>query len=64
MPGQTRKAHAINERAAHEPKTSSSLKHGKGCSCCASPAIGKGSTLKTPDGAKLFPRKRPWMISH
>lgn len=64
MPATERKAHAINERARHEPKSSSQVgghKHGPGCGCGS--GISK-STVKTPDGAKTFPTKRPWMISH
>jgi putative FmdB family regulatory protein len=65
MPSERRTAHAINERAAHEPKTASSMKHGKGCSCCSGASKGLGGkTVRTAEGAKLFPRKRPWMISH
>lgn len=65
MPAVTRTAHAINEKARHEPKTSAELaaRHGAGCGCCG----GKGMpsrTVKTKDGSKAFPSARPWMISH
>jgi putative FmdB family regulatory protein len=63
MPAANRKAHAVNERSAHEPKTSASLRHKPGCGCC-SPRIGKSNSLTLPDGTKAFPSKRPWMISH
>src|SRR5690606_33920936 len=63
MPAAQRAAHAINERSTHEPKTSESLKHKSGCSCCSSSAR-TSTILKLPDGSKTFPTKRPWMISH
>jgi len=56
----TRKAHAINERAAHEPKQSA--QHGAGCGCCS--AGHKASTAMPAGSPKSFPDKRPWMISH
>ncbi|MEC9346251.1 MAG: FmdB family zinc ribbon protein [Pseudomonadota bacterium] len=58
----TRIAHETNERSADSPKRSS---HGPGCGCCGGASKARqGSTLRTPDGAKSFPAKRPWMISH
>jgi putative FmdB family regulatory protein len=65
MSGRARAAHATNERAANAPKTSGeylSYRHPPGCGCCSSAA--SKSTVRTPDGAKAFPSKRPWMISH
>jgi hypothetical protein len=62
MPAANRKAHAINERSAHEPKTSASLRHKPGCGCCSPKS--KSNSLTLPDGSKAFPSKRPWMISH
>ena len=57
-----RNAHAVNERARHEPKSSSRLGHVHGAGCgCGKP--GK-ATAVAPDGKKWFPTKRPWMISH
>lgn len=57
-----------NERARHEPRSSramdgsySRLKHPSGCGCCSTR---KTATVRAPDGAKSFPSKRPWMISH
>ncbi|HVY22205.1 MAG TPA: FmdB family zinc ribbon protein [Steroidobacteraceae bacterium] len=63
MPAATRVAHQRNERAANEPKSSQSAKHGNGCSCCGG---GKrnSTTLVAANGNKAFPTKRPWMISH
>jgi len=59
----TRSAHATNERAAHEPKSTRS--HGPGCACCSGGAARAGrSTLHRADGSKSFPSARPWMISH
>lgn len=62
MSAADRQAHAVNERARHEPKSSSTLGHAHGPGCgCGKP--GK-STVVAPDGKKSFPAKRPWMISH
>lgn len=58
-------AHSRNERAAHAPMNVGeyrALRHPAGCSCCSSPA--SKATLRAPSGAKAFPAKRPWMISH
>jgi putative FmdB family regulatory protein len=58
-----RNALETNERARHEPKSSSSYaQHPAGCSCCVSGK--RGATLKDAHGNKAFPSKRPWMISH
>jgi putative FmdB family regulatory protein len=54
-------AHATNERASHEPKHSSTHVHGPGCGCGSGK---KTATVKAANGAKAFPTKRPWMISH
>ena len=69
---EVRRAHGVNERAAHAPKTSAEVReamrekkkaHGAGCSCCG--GSGKPSkTAKAADGSKSFPAARPWMISH
>ena len=65
MAGHTRSAIAVNERARHEPKSSRDyqrLKHPAGCGCCSG---GRSkATVTAPNGAKAFPSKRPWMISH
>lgn len=61
----SRKAHAINERASHAPKTSDEFrasKHPIGCTCCST--AGSKATKRMNDGSKSFPSKRPWMISH
>ena len=65
MSAERRKAHSINERSSHAPKTLDQYKasHGAGCSCCASKSRGRLVT-KTRSGAKAFPTARPWMISH
>ena len=52
----TRLAHATNEKSAHLPQA----RHGAGCSCCGV----SGAGGKSPAGAKSFPGRRPWMISH
>jgi putative FmdB family regulatory protein len=65
MEAGTRSAFATNERARHEPKSSrdySRLKHPAGCGCCTSGR--RGATVTGANGAKAFPSKRPWMISH
>jgi putative FmdB family regulatory protein len=45
---EARRAHGVNERSAHAPR----------CGCSL-----HGAAKKTA-GAKGFPGKRPWMISH
>jgi putative FmdB family regulatory protein len=65
MEGATRTAIATNERARHEPKSSrgyARLKHPAGCGCCSTGK--RGATVCSANGAKAFPSKRPWMISH
>lgn len=57
-----RAAHATNERSAHEPKTSKQHRHGPGCGC--SQSIRKARTTRGADGSRMFPGRRPWMISH
>ncbi len=68
MDGARRQAFETNERSRHAPhhstkaaRNSTAGSHGPGCSCCAG-VQQKGT--KTVDGAKTFPSKRPWMISH
>ena len=63
MPAATRQAHAVNERSAHAPRSSSQTgAHKPGCGCCS--GVGKSRTVQSADGKKAFPDKRPWMISH
>ncbi len=65
MDGGTRNAMATNERARHEPKRSGDyarLSHPAGCGCCNSSR--NNATVTAANGAKAFPSKRPWMISH
>lgn len=59
MPAPTRTAHATNERNSHEPASTRSRGHGRGCGCCAS----KTGTDR-PAAPKSFANRRPWMISH
>jgi putative FmdB family regulatory protein len=68
LSSEVRLAMDTNERARHEPRTSramdgsySRLKHPSGCGCCSTR---KTATVRSPEGAKSFPSKRPWMISH
>lgn len=65
----TRIAMDTNERTKHAPMTSREygayqrLKHPSGCRCC-SPSSRKTATVTAANGSKMFPTKRPWMISH
>lgn len=66
LDGTTRRSIETNERARHEPKSSKhyvSQRHPAGCGCCSSSGK-RSSTVRTPNGNKTFPSKRPWMISH
>ncbi|MFZ3081744.1 FmdB family zinc ribbon protein [Rhodoferax ferrireducens] len=65
-----RRAFDTNERSQHAPRSSrdtgesySRLRHPAGCGCCSS-TNKRGATVTAPNGAKAFPSKRPWMISH
>ncbi len=57
-----RAAFATNERSAHEPRSSKQHRHGPGCGC--SKPGNKTGAVRTADGNKIFPNRRPWMISH
>jgi putative FmdB family regulatory protein len=68
MSSSTRTAMGINERAAHAPRSSkdgayAKLRHPAGCGCCST-SIKRSATVTGANGAKVFPSKRPWMISH
>ncbi|OSQ35391.1 FmdB family zinc ribbon protein [Thalassospira mesophila] len=56
-------ASSTNERASHEPKSTQKHGHGPGCSCCSG-GNKKSRAIYRPDGSKVFPSARPWMISH
>lgn len=67
LSGTARQAHETNERAAHAPLSSRNLagagkRHPAGCGCCSTGK--RGATVTGASGAKAFPGKRPWMISH
>ena len=65
LSSETRRAMETNERARHEPKSSGSyqrMRHPAGCGCCSTGK--RGATVTAANGAKAFPSKRPWMISH
>jgi len=67
LAGATRSAIETNERASHEPKSSrdyARLRHPSGCGCCKTSTSRRGATVQAASGAKTFPSKRPWMISH
>ncbi|MFT3799692.1 MAG: zinc ribbon domain-containing protein [Burkholderiaceae bacterium] len=59
-----RLAMATNEKARHAPVSSAEYKarHGAGCGCCGGRRA--SGTLTSPAGAKSFPGRRPWQISH
>ena len=72
-----RKALSRNEKSRFEPISSSAESraeqrerkqhsHGKGCGC--SPELSQSAlrqqVVLLPDGSKVFPSQRPWMISH
>jgi putative FmdB family regulatory protein len=70
-------AQGRNEKARHEPVVSSvdsraeaaeraSHKHRSGCGCSdhGSQSALKQQVVFLPDGSKVFPSQRPWMISH
>lgn len=66
MEASTRSAMDVNERARHEPRRSGDyqrMRHPAGCGCC-SPGAKRSATVTAANGAKTFPSKRPWMISH
>jgi putative FmdB family regulatory protein len=56
-----RRAAAVNERSANEPKQG--RRHPASCGCCSA---GARKTLKAEavPAAKSFPAQRPWMIGH
>lgn len=66
-----RRAYDTNERAQHAPRSSRNgdqgsygrMKHPAGCGCCSTSGK-RGGTVMGANGAKAFPTKRPWMISH
>ena len=63
MPSDKRLAMATNEKACHEPKSSASLRHPKGCGCCKTSASAS-SAANGAAAARSFANRRPWMISH
>jgi putative FmdB family regulatory protein len=67
MAADRRLAFATNERSAAAPKVMAAGKHGSGCGCCSGKSMRykkKGGAVTTRGGAKGFPSRRPWMISH
>ncbi len=67
MAPEKRKAHETNERASHAPVFSTpesrDKKHGRHCGC-EKKAEKSARAVYLPDGSKIFPSARPWMISH
>ncbi len=69
MSTERRLAHATNERSASSPQVLSASKgsHGSGCGCCSGKSLRYKKSTRgsaSPSGAKSFPARRPWMISH
>ena len=62
-----REAFATNERSREAPVVSTAAsrdqQHGRGCGC-EQPSPRKSQVIYLPDGSKVFPSQRPWMISH
>ncbi|MFK7859364.1 MAG: FmdB family zinc ribbon protein [Granulosicoccus sp.] len=61
------RATGLNELAQNEPRHTSQLmrKHKPGCGCCGGGSNRiSGKTAQNAAGDKMFPTKRPWMISH
>jgi putative FmdB family regulatory protein len=57
-----RMAMSTNERSAHAPRRSATTgAHPPSCGCCKTTS---GTKKLSSDGAKSFPSRRPWMISH
>lgn len=68
-----RRAIEANERSANAPMSSREyadsrsgsygrLRHPASCGCCGTGI--RSATVRGASGAKAFPTKRPWMISH
>lgn len=65
MSGAQRQAHAVNERAQNEPRSSrdggeNRRSHAAGCACCS----GASARWTRNQGGRMFAGRRPWMISH
>lgn len=75
MAPSNRQAHERNEKAREAPLFSTpesraekrarhAHEHKKGCGCCSDAPIRGSKAVYLPDGSKVFPSARPWMISH
>jgi len=80
MAPQRKEAASRNEKSRHQPIISTTdsreeardranhpkHKHHRGCGCSseASNSSLKQQVVYLPDGSKVFPSQRPWMISH
>jgi putative FmdB family regulatory protein len=64
LDGVARSALDVNERSRHAPVSVDEYRarHRPGCSCCSGGAKSRASV--SPTGAKSFPGRRPWQISH
>lgn len=68
MAPENRKAYQTNEKARHEPLFSTQEHRNKekehAASCGCGNKLNTGKLFYTPEGNKMFPSMRPWMISH
>lgn len=61
MKASIRQAHQVNERSAHEPRSTARHQCGPGCNHSSTP---KTTTTKGGTHLKMQQGKRPWMIGH
>lgn len=67
MPANARKAHAINERSAHEPRVRTAHRCASGCGCGKKgpDLVGLAQSKMDRFGKFQAPKKkRPWMLGH
>lgn len=63
MKASVRQAHQVNERSAHEPRSSARHKCGPGCGHHHHQSPKPAGEQSGPN-LKMQPGKRPWMIGH
>ncbi|MEJ8472803.1 hypothetical protein [Roseibium algae] len=77
LSAERRSAFERNEKSQHAPNFSTKdsradevednrkKRHPSNCSCCSGDKSSiRSSAVYMADGSKVFPSKRPWMISH
>lgn len=65
MKASVRRAHQINERSAHEPRSTARHQCGPGCNHNHNASAAKAATTQQGGpNLKMQPGKRPWMIGH